>query len=89
MSYWLNAEYAQWTADPDEVKRGPKVKPPPVPLVPPVAHRPPSVAETYMAEFAKLAESLGVGEDRPPSARERARSRWVSSDQADALIDAM
>lgn len=88
MSFWLNNEYAQWTADPDEVKKGPKRKPPPIPLVPPVAHRPPSVAAAYMQEFSQLAESLGVGEE-PKSARERAKTRWVSSSEADLLIDAM
>lgn len=84
MSYWLHAEYAQWTADPDEVKRRPKVPPPAAPLIPPVAHRPPSVAQVYVRQFAERA-----AEHEPQSARERARARWVSSAEADALIDAL
>lgn len=87
MHYWLHAEYAQWTADPDEVKRRPKVPPPPVPLIPPVAHRPPSVAAAYVAEFAERAAEHDTGE--PRSAAERARTRWVTSAEADQLIDAL
>jgi hypothetical protein len=90
MSYWLHNEYAQWTADPDEVKRRPKRKPPPIPLIPPVAHRPPSVAEQYLTEFAELAETVGVNlDEQPETARERAAKRWVSADEFDALIGAL
>lgn len=62
MSYWLYNEYARWTADPDdpEVKRRKKTKPPPLPLVPPVAHRPPSVAAEYEQQFAGLVERFGT-----------------------------
>ncbi len=88
MSFWLHNEYAQWTADPDEVKRGPKVRPPAVPLIPPVAHRPPSVAEVYVQEFTARLEEHGVAEE-PKSARERANTRWVTSSEVDALIAAM
>ena len=48
---------------------------------------PPSVAAQYVAQFAEL-----VGKHRVPaprSARDRANARWVTSDDADALIDAM
>lgn len=88
MSYWLHNEYARWTADPDEVRRGPKVKPPPIPLIPPVAYRPASVAEQYVQEFTALVELHGAAEG-PRSARERARTRWATSDEVDMLIDAL
>lgn len=62
LDYWLTSEYAQWTTDPDdpEVKaaraerkrRG--HKPPPVPIISPVAHRPPSKHQ----ELAKRAQEL-------------------------------
>lgn len=88
MSYWLHNEYARWTADPDELKRGPKRKPPPIPLIPPVAYRPASIAEQYVQRFAELVEEHGVGEE-PQSARERARTRWATTDEVDMLIDAL
>lgn len=63
MSYWLTSEYAKWTHDPDDPatkrarameKRRGKPKPPPVPLIPPVAHRPPSIAEKYQRSYQDL-----------------------------------
>ena len=63
LSYWLNSEYAKWTYDPDDPanrrarameKRHGKPKPPPVPVIPPVAHRPPSVAQVYLQQYEEL-----------------------------------
>jgi hypothetical protein len=88
MSFWLQQEYARWTVDPNdpEVKRAKKTKPPPIPLVAPVAHRPPSVAAEYEEQFAGLVAAVGA---KPESARERAEKRWVSSAEFDAAIEAM
>lgn len=59
--FWLNSEYAQWTTDPDDpefkaeraLRKKQGIKPPATPLLRPVAHRPPKLAqkmaELYMA----------------------------------------
>jgi hypothetical protein len=62
MSYWLGNEYAKWIHDPDDPetkrrdaeRRRRKVKPPPMPLIPPIAHRPPSVAGQYQERYLQL-----------------------------------
>lgn len=67
MHYWLRAEYQKWITDPDdpEVKRAQDerkrsgIKPPPVPLIEPVAARPPSLAQLYQRQFAELLERYG------------------------------
>ncbi|RVW03008.1 hypothetical protein [Rhodococcus xishaensis] len=63
--YWLGSEYRQWTTDPDdpEVKaararwKASGRKPPPHPLLAPVALRPPQthakLVEKYLADVAK------------------------------------
>ncbi|HEY3483326.1 MAG TPA: hypothetical protein VGL02_31005 [Streptomyces sp.] len=86
LAYRLDLEWADRTADPDdrEVKRRRAedkrrgVKPPPRPLIPPVALRPVDLAQqrldAYLAEVAKYAAP----------ARERV---FVSSRQFDDLLD--
>jgi len=67
MSYWLRSEYSRWITDPDdpEVKKALEqrkksgVKPPPIPLVEPVAARPPSLAKLYQQQYAQLLEHYG------------------------------
>lgn len=65
VEYWLGAEYAKWTADEDEIKqaRTNRRKPPPVPLIAPVAQRPPSVQqrlnETYDAMVSEFNVDIG------------------------------
>jgi hypothetical protein len=67
MSYWLRSEYTKWTTDPDDpevkkmLERRKKAgqRPPPVPLVEPVAARPPSLAKLYQQQYAELLEYYG------------------------------
>lgn len=83
---WLNYEYASWTADPDEVegervrRKRAGVKPPPSPLIRPVASRPQSLrdelVEGYFAEAVKY--QLPEVEAGP---------RMVSSDEFDAMLE--
>jgi hypothetical protein len=52
LDYWLSSEYVGWVTDPNDPEEKRKseerkrsgVKPPPVPIIPPVAKRPPDVA---------------------------------------------
>lgn len=70
LDYWLEAEYAGWVTDPDdpEVKRARAErkragkKPPPVPLIPPVAKRPPEQAEAAK----QLVEQMREHFENPP-----------------------
>lgn len=84
VTFWLNLEYQKAITDPDDpkVKKAAKRKPSPIPLVPPVAHRPDSVAERYQAAYNELVAQFGnPGEEAPIG------KRWVSSDEFDALLD--
>ena len=91
LAYWLQAEYAKWIHDPDdpEVKREQarrkreKIKPPPIPLVPPIAHRPPSVAEKYVADYLMQVSTYGADQpiDRTPG------KRRIGSDEFDRIIE--
>lgn len=96
MSFWLHSEYARWTTDPDDPdyrravreRRRAGIKPPPFPIPPPVAHRPPSVATEYRQAYDELTELYG----RAPAGREvasRAESRLVSSDEFDRIFGLM
>jgi hypothetical protein len=82
MTAWLNYEYQSWTSDPEEVeqerrrRKQMRVKPPPSPLIQPVASRPPSLHEKYMGEF------LTVAADWNPVSE----PRLVSSDEFDAML---
>lgn len=86
-AYWLTAEYAKWTHDPEDPanKRAARelrrVKPPPVPIIPPVAHRPPSVAAAYQARHREQ-----VAEFAPDPASTAPGKRWVSSSEFDLAI---
>ncbi|RTL65905.1 MAG: hypothetical protein EKK42_20380 [Pseudonocardiaceae bacterium] len=80
MHYWLNSQYAQWTADPDAPQEKPKLPPPPEPLIPPVAYRPESVVTQRVAEYLERIEQYA-------SAEQPAGKREVSSDEFDQWID--
>lgn len=72
--YWLNAEYRQWVTDPDdpEVKRAReerkrrKVKPPPSPILPPVALRPEGMASIRRSEYERAAAAAAPPPDPQP-----------------------
>lgn len=84
LSYWLNTEYAKWTTDPEEAKalaqERSKVKPPPFPIIEPVADRPPAVHAAAMARYSKLLEqyrpSSTAAEPKMP------RSEWIAAMRA-------
>ena len=80
VSAWLNYEYASWTADPDEVKaaRRGKRKPPPSPIVPPVAARPRSLHEQLAARHEEIVAQYSPDDPGP---------RLVSIEEFDAFID--
>lgn len=93
MTYWLQSEYAKWTYDPEDPdnkraeaeRRRRRIKPPPIPLVRPVAHRPPSVAQSYEKAYAQLVEQFGApaagqADDGP------AGKQWLSSDEFDQAL---
>jgi hypothetical protein len=85
MSYWLQSEYAKWIHDPDdpetqrlerERKRN-RVKPPPQPIIPPIAHRPPSVQAAYLEHYRKqLEQTPAAGPVK----------QLVSSDEFDLIL---
>jgi hypothetical protein len=85
MSYWLQSEYARWVHDPDDPetkaaereRRRSGVKPPPEPIVPPVAHRPPTVAANYRDQYLQR-----VAELAPP----KPVKELVSSDTWDRAL---
>ncbi|MCK2199199.1 hypothetical protein [Corynebacterium callunae] len=64
LDYWLGTEYAGWVTDPTdpEVKKAREEqkrsghKPPPVPLIPPVAQRPPKQAKAASEQVQRLRE---------------------------------
>lgn len=96
MNYQVNADYQQWVTDPDDpavkadrdYRKKNKIKPPPVPLVPPVAFRPGSVAAEYREAFAELVakyEPTRTPLDGLPTAPGR---RWVTStSEVDRILD--
>lgn len=80
MTAWLHYEYASWTADPDEVAETRKRsrKPPPFPIIPPVAARPPSLHGQLLEQHAaQMAEF-----DLDPAA-----PRMVSDEEFDASLE--
>jgi len=85
MSAWLTYEYASWTSDPDQVEEERKrreragVKPPPRPLIPPVAARPPSLHEELLDAYVAEAVKYQIPETE-------AGPRMVDSDEFDALM---
>jgi hypothetical protein len=80
MTAWLNYEYASWTADPDEVAsaRKRKRKPPPFPIIPPVAARPRSLHEQLAEHHAAIVAEHDVDPTSP---------RMVSDEEFDELLD--
>jgi hypothetical protein len=62
---WLNHEYASWTADPDEVEKERRrrkhrgQKPPPMPLIEPVAARPTQVHDLLAEVHRQQLEEYG------------------------------
>lgn len=79
LSYWLNAEYVNWTTDPEEAKelaadRSEKPKPPPFPIIEPVAHRPPAIHEAALDRYRKLLEKYSAApEPKMP------RNEWIAA----------
>lgn len=73
LAFWLDQMWGQWTIDPDdpEVKRAREErkrsgqKPPPVPLVPPVAKRPPEQDAAVREQVQALKEHFSA----PPATR--------------------
>lgn len=96
MHYWLHSEYLKWVTDPDdpEVKRAQEErkrsgrKPPPFPLVPPVAARPQSLAADYRKRYEDLAAEFAEPPDPEAMGVEvRPGVRRVSSDDFDRIFD--
>lgn len=89
MYAWLNYEYANWTADPEEVearRRKQKragVKPPPFPLIQPVAARPPSLREQMLQQYDALAAEFRS----PADEAEPVGERMITSDEFDARMN--
>lgn len=58
-NYWLNSEYTSWITDPNDRevreerlrRKRLGIKPPPAPLLPPVAMRPPDLAELRRSQY--------------------------------------
>jgi hypothetical protein len=87
-AFMLEHEYAQWTVDPEDPeyraeqarRKRDGVKPPPRPLIPPVALRPKWLA-TILADQYALARAAA---DKPMNT---ATSEQVSSAEFDRLLD--
>lgn len=97
LTYLVTSDYVAKTTDPDdpEVKAEAKrrktagLKPPPLPLVQPVAHRPPSLAAQYQHQFDGLVEMFRGyrGPSRAGGPDEQGPGkRLVSSDDFDAAL---
>lgn len=97
MSYTVHTDYQQAITDPDdpevkaerEYRKKNKIKPPPVPLVPPVAFRPDSVASEYDSAYRDL-----VARHRPPAPDQIGvpvpGGRWVTNTaELDLVLDAL
>lgn len=97
MHFKVQADYTQWITDPDDPKvkaeladrkrRG--IKPPPVPIVPPVAHRPDSVATDYVAAYQRLVEQYlpDTGEAGTRSQIAVPGKRWVTTAELDKVLE--
>jgi len=86
VSYQVHTDYAKSIYDPEDPanKNAPKVKPPEHPIIPPVAFRPPSVAEKHVEQYAEAL--INAGEKSQDSAQESGK-QWVSSAEFDAVLD--
>jgi hypothetical protein len=84
MTAWLHYEYASWTTDPDDVEAQRKarkragIKPPPKPLIPPVAARPQSLHDRLVDDYLTESAQYQLPESEGP--------RMVTSDEFDALM---
>lgn len=83
--YWLNSEYASWTSDPDdpEAKRERArrkrdgIKPPPLPILPPVAMRPPELAAKRAEQYrGAMPKPAPVGADKVSVRELAALLKW-------------
>lgn len=67
MEYWLTSEYSRWVTDPAELRRQQArnqrdgIRPPPFPLIEPVAVRPASVHAEHVAVFEAFREQFSRG----------------------------
>jgi hypothetical protein len=83
MRYWLDVDWAGRTTDPDDPQvvrdraeaRRAGIRPPSHPIIPPIAHRPESLAAQRAAEYERL-----LRQQRPST------KRLVSSDEFDQLL---
>lgn len=83
--YWLNSEYRQWTTDPNDpevkaaraerLRKG--TKPPPLPVLFPVAARPRDLHDTLVVHAREQAENTGLTSDTAAPG-ETPKSRKVS-----------
>lgn len=75
--YWLNSEYSQWITDPDdpevkaarEERKRSGTKPPPLPILAPVALRPKGIAEVRRRQYADALDA-----QKPKSSERKIRS---------------
>ena len=83
--FWLSSEYASWTADPDELdaerrrRKRDGYRPPPEPLVEPVASRPPSLHEQLVEDYAQNA----IAAQNPTV---EIADRWLTDDEFDRVM---
>lgn|GEM_PF-5806979 len=72
--YYLNSEYANWIADPDdkeakqerERRKRAGIKPPPIPILPPVAKRAPKDLSVKVGEFLAKRKEIEPPKPRKP-----------------------
>lgn len=100
MSYTVHAEYAQWITDPEdpqvkadrERRKRAGIKPPPFPIIPPVAFRPDSIATEINTAYEQLVERFAEhGLEQPREASPAiAGRRWVTDTNAiDRLLESL
>lgn len=98
VSYQVHSDYTVAVTDPEdpdvksamEVRKRLGIKPPPVPLVPPVAVRPATVAVEHEAAFQALVERFGDGTAQiaAGSVEEVVGRHWVTDTaRIDHIID--
>jgi hypothetical protein len=80
VEYWLRSEYAKWTATEEEIEaaRRNRKKPPPFPIVPPVAERPQSIQDRLRADYEAITSEFTVDTTGP---------RMVTEEEFDDLLD--
>ena len=84
LSAGLGYDYASWTSDPEEMaaeqrrRRKAGIKPPPNPVIPPVASRPGVIASRLIDEHVAMLEQYQLLPKKP-------ERRMVSSDEFDRL----